>query len=387
MKQITFHLETITPMFLAGEDQSAFEFRPPSFKGLLRFWWRAYYWGMNDSNLSSKTLEEKEGEIFGTTSNNGRKSRVSIRVKAPNVEATRKPFPKHLLKSGSASGFPTNILEYLAYGTHAYQRGRGNQFIRDYLPPGTAFDLILSLPDSETFKTQEEQIVTSVYLLATCGGVGSKARNGFGNIRITGVTEKRSGSSKEPAYAMEYPLDFPPTEFFDHHVTNGTSADAVPEFTAFSRQMEIFRLRKESYGTWDDCLAALGEIYRACKGRLDEPLRCDKRQYIAAPITIQQRVGGRWKTYDSSFLERRAKPYFLRVVRRGEHDYQGYIMYLPSRYCPEIEHNGRPNRDRYDNVIKPKKADKEFREACALFNGALSDMMNSYYPKHEKENE
>jgi len=338
-KQITFHLETITPMFLAGEDQAVFEFRPPSFKGLLRFWWRAYFWGKQPSNISPKELEKAEGKIFGTTSNNGRKSRVSLRIKAPRTEGTRKPFPKHLLKNGSG-GFSSNILEYLAYGTYG---GRGNQFIRDYLPPNITFELILSLPDTEDFKEQERQIVMSVYLLATCGGIGSKARNGFGNIRIRSITETRNHGKEEREYAREFSLGFPSHEFFQEHVKNGTSPDEVPEFTALSRQMRIFRLKQDTYRNWDDCLAALGEIYRAAKSRLDKPLKCEKRQYIAAPITIQKRVGGRWKTYDSSFLERRAKPYFLRVVQNGEHDYQGYILYLPSHYCPKIEHNGKAN--------------------------------------------
>ena len=379
-KQITFHLETITPMFLAGEDQSAFEFRPPSFKGLLRFWWRAYFWGQQTSNISSKELEEKEGNIFGTTSKNGRKSRISLRINPPQIKGTRNPFPKHLLKPSGGSSFPVNILEYLAYGTHAYQRGRGNEFIRDYLPPNTAFELILSLPDTEDFKEQERQIVMSVYLLATCGGIGSKAHNGFGNIHIRSVTERHRREERERAYPMEFPLSFPAGEFFQQHVTNGTSSDTVPDFTALSRQMQIFRLKQDSYRSWDDCLAALGEIYRSGKSRLDKPLKCDKRQYIAAPITIQQRVGGRWKIYDSSFLERRAKPYFLRVAQNSEHDYQGYIVYLPSRYCPGIEHNGKPDRDRYDNIIKQDEANKNFREACTLLNTYLKENMDRYFP-------
>ncbi len=41
MKSIKFTLETITPLFLAGADGQTPELRPPSIKGMMRFWWRA----------------------------------------------------------------------------------------------------------------------------------------------------------------------------------------------------------------------------------------------------------------------------------------------------------------------------------------------------------
>ncbi len=41
MRSITFECETITPMFLACADGKTPELRPPSIKGLMRFWWRA----------------------------------------------------------------------------------------------------------------------------------------------------------------------------------------------------------------------------------------------------------------------------------------------------------------------------------------------------------
>ncbi len=41
MRSITFECETITPMFLARADGKTPELRPPSIKGLMRFWWRA----------------------------------------------------------------------------------------------------------------------------------------------------------------------------------------------------------------------------------------------------------------------------------------------------------------------------------------------------------
>ena len=36
----------VTPMFCGGAEQQA-EFRLASFKGVLRFWWRALMWGLS----------------------------------------------------------------------------------------------------------------------------------------------------------------------------------------------------------------------------------------------------------------------------------------------------------------------------------------------------
>lgn len=41
MNTIIFECETVTPMFLTGADSKKPEFRAPSIKGLMRFWWRA----------------------------------------------------------------------------------------------------------------------------------------------------------------------------------------------------------------------------------------------------------------------------------------------------------------------------------------------------------
>ncbi|WP_201721812.1 type III-B CRISPR module RAMP protein Cmr1 [Desulfotomaculum copahuensis] len=39
--RITFECRVLTPMFIAGADGLTPEFRAPSLKGAMRFWWRA----------------------------------------------------------------------------------------------------------------------------------------------------------------------------------------------------------------------------------------------------------------------------------------------------------------------------------------------------------
>ncbi len=60
MKTIEFECETITPMFLAGADGKTPELRPPSIKGLMRFWWRAMNGHLPLNNLKSFTAKKTQ---------------------------------------------------------------------------------------------------------------------------------------------------------------------------------------------------------------------------------------------------------------------------------------------------------------------------------------
>jgi CRISPR-associated protein Cmr1 len=193
MKPITFNFTTVTPMFSSGADQSVFELRPSSFKGLLRFWWRAAYWGQRPKDLSIKDIQQAEGRIFGTAASDGRKSAFSIRISPTEFEGTRKRLPKYNV-TGSRRGqkFPVNILEYLAHGMYDMRSKIPHQ---DYLPVEREFTLTLK-PSS---KEVGQSVITSVYFLAVFGGIGAKSRNGFGNLMV---------KNSKIFSSDEYELDF-----------------------------------------------------------------------------------------------------------------------------------------------------------------------------------
>ncbi len=54
MKSITFTLRVITPLFMGGANQQA-ELRAQSFKGMIRFWWRALKAEINIKKLKEET--------------------------------------------------------------------------------------------------------------------------------------------------------------------------------------------------------------------------------------------------------------------------------------------------------------------------------------------
>lgn len=345
MKQITFHLQTLTPMFMAGADGEKVEIRPPSLKGDLRFWWRAYYWGQKTNVLTIDEIRTEEGKIFGTTENGGRKSNFALKISHQRLNPTTGKLPNHPIPVVSRGrSFSINILEYLAYGTYEYQRGRGNVFTRQYLPPGYEMTITL-LPRQGV---NENDIVKSFYFLVMFGGLGSKSRNGFGSIAV-----KNSDIFKR--YGL--PETFPDKQFFTENLSTNHH---VPPFTAFSKGMRVFKL-KQRWKSWDDCLAELGRIYRESRGKLEPKHQYEQRQYIAAPIIVAKKPRSR--------LNRHAKPYFMRVLQKARDDYAGYIIYLPSTYCDELE------KDHFKKPIDHHKVDREFQIACDKFNRLLEHQM------------
>ena len=73
MSRVLFECENIS-VDMAGANLNQQELRPASFKGVMRFWWRA----MNGDKKNIEELREEEAKIFGDTK---RKSSFSIKMK------------------------------------------------------------------------------------------------------------------------------------------------------------------------------------------------------------------------------------------------------------------------------------------------------------------
>ena len=147
MPQTVLELETVTPMFLRGADNSTPELRPPSFKALFRYWWRT----VQDYNTDK--LREEEAKWFGSTDG---KSPFSLRIPG----TTKLDIAEYKLlphKSGN-QGNPTDAYEI-------------NQ-------PFSLRFITKSGTDVDYYK----QIAKLGFLL---GGVGNRSRRGFGSIRET----------------------------------------------------------------------------------------------------------------------------------------------------------------------------------------------------------
>jgi len=144
MYSVSFDLETITPLFMAGADGRTPELRPPSFKGMMRFWWRAMR--MEDD---IQTLSANEAILFGGAAEGQGKSDIAIRIS------------DHNLKSNLYSPLPHKQARFRIPGFEARQK----------------FKCIISVR-----QPYQNLAISAFKLSILLGGFGKRSRRGFGAL-------------------------------------------------------------------------------------------------------------------------------------------------------------------------------------------------------------
>lgn len=304
MYKKTFECETVTPMFLGGADGTTAELRPPSIKGMMRFWWRALH-----GDLSIPCLKEKEGKIFGSSDEETGRSKFNIRVNPYSLKTSNKLFSN-------------NKLKYLSYGTHDPKR--------NYIKTGQNFSIIIT-----SHYPIHNDIEKSLIIMSTFGGLGSKSRNGFGSFKILKIDNK-------------------PCNFYYNLKKNNFTPD-LPKYSAFSQKMKLWKTKRSEI-SWDKILTKFDETYKNGKGTLNKNTEFDMREYIGAPVTF--------KNDKESKLKRHSKPYFMSVHHEND-SFIGYILYLPSEYAYEITNSDlNCDKEEFDN----EKETENFAQACEKLN-------------------
>jgi CRISPR type III-B/RAMP module RAMP protein Cmr1 len=154
-RKLTVTLETVTPMFLAGANQKVPELRAPSFMGALRYWTRAALGGvLGDRNIED--LKKAEEAVWGSTNGTGA---VRIQLIAEQFTAEELKALPHKPESDKASR------------TKFYA-----------VPAETKFQIVLRqhVPSTETW----DMAIASLLLMTVHGGVGKRARRGWGTLVI-----------------------------------------------------------------------------------------------------------------------------------------------------------------------------------------------------------
>ena len=241
MESIQLRLETVTPMFLRGYDNKILELRPPPFKSLFRYWWRAAVGQINADNLRAE-----ESRLFGSTQG---RSPLSIRI----------PSGAKLL----SDEYPP-----LPHKPHSFQ----NQAYR----PNGKFNLTLAAPQLDEY----EKIAKLGFLL---GGVGNRSRRGFGSIRYQNWNFQNINVFQQKVYQT---LDgISPGRFL--HCSNEIQLDSTITVPAYPVIQAIYF----GVNLWDDVDALLRRIGQATHDHCDNALGSPAPR-MASPIHIRiQKVG------------------------------------------------------------------------------------------------
>jgi len=199
-----------TPMFIGNAEQKASHISPASVKGALRFWWRALNWARlrnqatNDAN-ALRQLHQQECNLFGDAD----KGQGAFLLKISH--ANLKPIAK--------TDKPNAGIQYLL-GQGLYHFNNG--YLRGAFQSGQTFNLRCVLKPNITpeLTQQLEQALLAFGLL---GGLGSRARKGFGSISIQSI----EGSD----------LTIPKDKYaFKKQIEEWQNTLNIPPFSAFSKE-------------------------------------------------------------------------------------------------------------------------------------------------------
>jgi CRISPR-associated protein Cmr1 len=172
----------VTPCFCGGASQRA-EFRLPSFKGVLRFWWRALAWDRYAGDLHAIRLGENT--IFGSAA--GGQSRVHMRLARRPLSSVL-PVGRVLTTDGE-----TVIGEgarYLGYGImHAFASGktgvRAGELTRECIE--SPFELTIRLRCRDMSEPQVISLIEAVTAAGLLGGIGARSRRGYGSLSLRSI--------------------------------------------------------------------------------------------------------------------------------------------------------------------------------------------------------
>src|SRR2546421_10146046 len=183
MQEVTFTLQTITPLFLAGADQTRAEIRAPTFRGLMRYWQRALVGGLVGTGQDGfKQVMQAETEVFGTTDTGS-----AVAIKISGVSGEPREFTEQISIRVGGKWQATGKGYLLWSMAKSGREERGNlKPARWYFPPGTHFKVTLSsLREDDDVKL--EKSIAAFWLLTELGGIGSRSRRCAGSLTVQSV--------------------------------------------------------------------------------------------------------------------------------------------------------------------------------------------------------
>ena len=177
--QVEAAYRVVTPMFCAGAEPEQAELRLPSFKGVLRFWWRALAWSRLDGNLDA--IREQEDWLFGSAG--GGQSRLSMHLSV-DAEPEAAGVDTVLEVAGKVVG---EGARYLGYGAMeafpSRQRGtRAGQLIRPCLR--APLDFTIRMRGRDLADEPLNHLRNALLAVGVLGGMGAKSRKGYGSLAI-----------------------------------------------------------------------------------------------------------------------------------------------------------------------------------------------------------
>jgi CRISPR-associated protein Cmr1 len=311
MPSITFDLETVTPLFLSGADQTTAELRPPAFRGALRYWFRALVGVYFLDQINQ--LQTLESELFGDSGNHG-VSKISIRLKNynPNAQSHSLEMTQDIQRRKRGSG-----VGYLMFSMGMQRR----KAIGVKNPE--KFSLVFhSRPDPITGnQTVRDRLLTvaSVFWFAVnLGNFGSRVKRSAGGICVRKVTYDDTFSEEDKNKMPRFPLVNPEKLIGFYKQENKKALSVIkqnlnlpdihpklnqyPDFDVFAGATFKVNYLRDGFDTAYEAMDEIGKLYAEYRSTV-KPTR--RRAIFGLPL----------KNVDMDL--RRSSPLQFKVVKSG----------------------------------------------------------------------
>ena len=217
-----------TPLFCGGADPKVGELRLPSFKGVLRFWWRAMAWSRCAGDLAQ--IRQEEEELFGSTRTG--QAQVLMRLGSQPPSDTLEKDDRLTVARGDRQvvGMGARYLGYGlmgAYGANAGVLSRGC-----VLAP---LEFTVQLRASSLSTNLQDSLLQALIALGTLGGMGSRSRRGYGSLVIRSLTvDGESPRLTSPSKPWSAPRDATELASAIAELQRQANRSGLPEYTALS---------------------------------------------------------------------------------------------------------------------------------------------------------
>lgn len=280
MKKLEYTVEFVTPAFLGNAEQSA-QWRTPPFKTMLRQWWRVL-----NANLSEAEMRKKEGILFGKAlDGDSHQSKIRIRLQ-PLSSGTQSPWT---LQTTKPIERPNLEQVYLGFGPIT------NGAVRNAIPIEHKANLVLILDND----VNEEEIHQTLWLCNQFATLGSRCKNGWGSISISGINLSDKHREITPYKQIKDAL----SKNWAHGVGIDNNGKSL-----------IWKTSAKS--TWHELIR---DFYRIRKERINKAVAADERPIISYPVTKNNAFGSNY----------RLPSQFLFKVRREGEKLTGYVVHMP----------------------------------------------------------
>lgn len=357
MQEVTFDLQVLTPLFISGANQHEVpvppesqrpdevtswellpEIRPPSFRGLMRYWLRAAVAGVAPLEIVSlEDIRAFECSIFGATDQG---SAVQVRIIPLSDREER--FRKESYSRDHVSG-----RDYLYWSMARSGRGKRYKPNRLSFSEGTRFKVTLAVHDrgGETPIRQLECAVAALWLLTSLGGIGSRSRRCAGSLtvpNVSGNTTPLSFTQARTAEELQRTLrqglqvvqQLYSRQLAAVKAALGTPTDPPLEGAPFDtlslpKSCRIWILQRKDGFAWrraKDALDDIGKELQACRNSIALP----ERTTLGLPLIVQRME--RSKLQKALEENRRASPLLLTIKQLQGQQYVGVAVLFKTHY-------------------------------------------------------